>query len=88
MPDLTPEDLAETAELERLVRESLQKIIEHCDSAMIVVTRRLENGKAETYRLVLNTGNSFAVYGAARQWVTEEEAKQRNRIPDEDEESG
>jgi hypothetical protein len=55
---------------------------------MIVVTRRLENGKAETYRLVLNTGNSFAVYGAARQWVTEEEAKQRNRIPDEDEESG
>lgn len=87
MPDLTPEDPDETAELDRLIQEALRKIIEYCDSVQIMVTKRLENGKGESYRHVMSTGNSFAVYGCARQWVNEEEAKQKARFSGEDDET-
>lgn len=84
MPDLTPEDLAETAELDRLVQEALRKIIEHADSVHIFVTKSLENGKGETYRQVSGLGNSYARYGLVREWVTEQEGMQSRRFSDED----
>jgi hypothetical protein len=82
MPDLTPEDLDETAELDRLVQEALRRIIEHSDSVQIIVTKRLENGKGETYRHVAGLGNSYARFGAAKEWVNEQEGMQSRRFSD------
>lgn len=69
----------ETAEADRLVREALQKISEHTDTVMILVTKKLDNGEGETWRMILGTGNWYARYGLVREWLNQEEGIQHRR---------
>lgn len=78
-------DLKETAELDRLAQEAVDKLLEHADAVQLFATKKLENGKGETYRHVLGEGNYFARYGMVRVWMIEQEGFQSRRHNKEDE---
>lgn len=83
---MNEKEAEETAEPDRLVREALLKLSEHCDSATIFVTKKLDNGNGETWRMVLGAGNYYARYGVIREWLNQEEGIQHRRYQPDDEE--
>lgn len=80
-------DLKETAELDRLAQEAVDKLLEHADAVQLFATKKLENGKGETYRHVLGVGNYFTRYGVVRAWLNEQEGFQARRHKDDDDDT-
>jgi len=74
----------EMKEADRLAQEAVDKISEHCDSVLILLSKRRDDGGTGTWDGIFRRGDYYASYGLARQWVLKQEAM-LNTPPPEDE---
>jgi hypothetical protein len=59
----------EMREADRLVTEALGKLAEHVDAVTILISKRREDGCDGTWRMVNGSGNFYARFGHAKEWV-------------------
>lgn len=67
----------------KLVTEAVDKLGEHFDSVIILVTRH-EASEGGTFRLVEQRGNLYANLGWAQEWLASQHAITRRRAIDAD----
>ena len=66
----------EVDEVQRLLEASAARLMEHCDSVQIFVTKH-DGGAETTESYHWGLGNWYARYGMVREWVEKENAKAR-----------
>ena len=71
--------MTEKEQIQKLVKESVRNLSEHCDSVRIFVTKHNCDGETDTTGAVDNgSGNFYAQLGQIREWLSIQEQYQRN----------
>jgi ABC-type uncharacterized transport system ATPase component len=66
---------------DEIVRKAVDELIEHFDTATVMVTRHDQASLNGTMTCVMGAGNWFARYGQIRAWVLRQEEKAKNEGP-------
>jgi hypothetical protein len=71
--------MTEKEQIQKMVKDAVKTLSEHCDSVRILVTKHACDGETDTTAQIDNgAGNFYAQLGQVREWLCIQEQYQRN----------